>query len=253
MVDVLTLYRQKMTAPNRGTTSKLTDVERATKELEACEGCTGKCPKAFDRYFQPVIDTAVRMTPCKFARFGSSVPRYAGKSFVDYEVTPDNERAVKMAKWFASDKPSLTLYLYGAPGTGKTFLATLIAQSFDDVIFGDVPSLLDEIKRTFDGGHESPQEIIGRYGSCELLILDDIGTGKVSDWSVGVLYQIINARYNAKKPLIVTSNYDLAGLEERLATSGDDVTAQRIVSRLGEKVVAETVAFLGYEDRRKRK
>lgn len=227
----------------------MTEAQRAERELALCDGCKGKCGKEFNRFFRPIIDTTIRMTPCQFAKVGSKVPRYSGKTFDDYEVTDDNRRAVKIARWYAKDKPGNTLYLYGGCGTGKTFLASLIAQGFDEdeVVFDDVPCLLDRIKSTFDGVG-SGQAIIAEYCSCELLILDDIGTGKITDWNVGILYQIINARYNASKPLIVTSNYDLDGLAERLARV-DDIAARRIVSRLSEGIKA----FLGVKDRRRLK
>ena len=93
----------------------------------------------------------------------------------------------------------------------------------------------------------------GTYSDCDLLILDDLGAGKITDWSVGVLYQIINARYNSEKPIIATSNYDFKGLAEALSVrdqSGrivDALTGKRIVSRLREITFSVS---LGENDRR---
>lgn len=185
--------------------------------------------------------------------------RYAGKTFDDYEITNENGKAVKAAKWFVGEEnPPMGLYFCGETGTGKTFLAALIAGAYlldeKSVIFGDVPSLLADLKATFNNG--GTEALLDRYCECDLLVLDDIGTGKISDWSVGVLYQVINARYNAGKPIVSTGNFSLKTLREVLTVRDDrgnvvdDVTGRRIVSRLSEM----TYKFsLGEVDRRANK
>lgn len=175
--------------------------------------------------------------------------RYLGKTFADYEVTADNVKAVKLAKWFLT-KGERGLYLYGGYGTGKTFLASLIVQEWKragrGVLFGDVPGLLDRIKATFDDSAERYQDVLDRYCKCELLVLDDLGAGYLTAWNVGQLYQIINARYNDGRPIIATSNYDLKGLAAAFGAI-DKVSAQRITSRLHEMCAQ---GFLGIKDRR---
>lgn len=233
---------------------------RAQSELELCKDCDGNCRTAQQNYRKPVIerDGFVTGALCKYGmaarlkRKGETakIPlQYLGKTFADYEVTPDNAEAVKIAKWFVAEKPPKSLYFYGKCGTGKTFLASIIAQGLigdgKRVIFGDVPTLLEDLKREFNGGDAN--RVLGSYNACDLLVLDDLGAGQLSEWGVGIIYQVINARCNADKRLIVTSNFDYRGLEARLK-SKDAFSAERIISRLIGMCIP---AFLGTKDRRK--
>ena len=239
---------------------------KACKEKEACEKCSGTCPKETNAYWLPVIEQDefkqiyVTRALCRFGqrrhikaecKFLQIPAQYAEKSFEDYQVTRDNDNAVAMAKWFIAKKPETSLYYWGGCGTGKTFLASLIAREwirrFQSVVFGDVPYLMEEIKRTFDGG--GGQNILDRYCDADLMILDDLGAGQLTEWNVGILYQILNRRYISGKACVLTSNYDLDSLERRLGMK-DSVSAKRIVSRLHEMC---QVATLGTLDRRRKK
>ena len=245
--------------------SEVREIERAEADKAECSKCNGQtCHKAGGtRHLKPVIGTAdgrlnimYAICPIKARRDlkerfeRMKVPaRYQGKNFSDYEVTADNRRAVAIAQWYIDEKPQRNLYFHGGCGTGKTFLTALIAQEFiregRSVIFGDVPELLEEIKMTFDSDKLKSEDVMNRYYNCDLLIMDDLGAGQVTEWSVGILYQVINRRVNAGKRLIVTSNFDLKGLNQRLATK-DAYGARRIISRLSDSVVG----YFGTVDRR---
>lgn len=247
-------------------------IRQAERDLAACNECSGElCRKLHNQYHIPVIKKddagilSVAAAPCRYkvnltirSECGRvQIPlKYAGKTFDDYLVTPVNDHAVKIARLFCQRKPGQGLYLFGDCGTGKTFLAALIAKEFlrdgKHVIFGDVPALLKEIKRTFDGKGDAA-EVLDRYCDCDLLVLDDLGAGQITDWNVGQLYQIINSRYNDNKSTVVTSNLDLKSLTDKLSIRDkngniiDDFAAKRICSRLSEMC---TLLFLGTDDRR---
>lgn len=236
-------------------------VQQADEEIALCAGCKGQCRKASRKWIQPFVRVeegvaCVWTAYCKYARAHrikaggrlALIPsKYTSKTFADYHVTADNERAVQIAKWMVEEKPETGAYFYGSTGTGKTFLASIVAQEYIGdgyrVFFGDVPSLLADIKATFDT-KESTTAFLKELVEADLLVLDDIGTEKVTDWSAEQLYLLINGRYNASKPTLVTSNYDF---DELKALYKNDVIANRLTGRLRETTAQ---AFFGNTDRR---
>lgn len=233
------------------------------QQEQECVGCKGApCQKDVSKYlhvFARLVDgeikdcyrrceVSVRQAIKNAVKRDNLPARYANKSFSSYEVTADNDRAVKIAKCFIDSQGQRSLYFHGGCGTGKTFLAALIAKAFlkaqRQVVFADVPTLLENIKRSFDTGNT--EELFRRYKQCDLLVLDDIGTGKISDWTNDVLYRLVNERYIAERPMILTGNHSLQDLQKVLS-KGDEITGKRITSRLAEMCVQ---AYLGEVDRR---
>lgn len=184
--------------------------------------------------------------------YQSGLPqKYSGVTLSSLKVEPDNEQAILMAgKHLETCRDSLLLY--GVPGCGKTMLAVLIGRAYlqmgKTVAFQDVVSLLADLQATFNDKSKAGQywQIMERCKRVDLLILDDMGAEKISEWTVKMMQELINARYNAKKPLIMTSNYEPY---EMLAEFGrkDKVQAGRIASRLREMAY---FVLAGNKDRR---
>ena len=167
----------------------------------------------------------------------SGIPRrYADKNYDDYEWDDRNAESLDVAQWYTKLYPARWLYIHGGCGVGKTVLASLIGRELlkrgKNVLFRENQELLNELKASFDNEQVSTSEVLEKYQTCEVLILDDIGLGLLSDWGVGILEQVINERYNRDLRTIITANYDLEDLEERLGR-GDKYAARRIVSRIG--------------------
>lgn len=112
------------------------------------------------------------------------------------------------------------LLLLGQVGSGKTHLAAAAAnrllQKGRSVLFIVVPDLLDELKSGFGGDETTGQDLLRRAKRVEVLVLDDLGTHNMSDWTRGVLFAILNFRLNEGLTTIATSNFDETALKEAL-------------------------------------
>lgn len=123
------------------------------------------------------------------------------------------------------------IYIHGSVGTGKTHIAYAIAKKWEEatggrVTFWNTTELLQEIKDDFDRDNYSKTRVMERLMETEqLIVLDDIGVEKATDWSLEKFYLLVNKRYNEMRPMIFTSNYSVAELAERIG----DRTVSRVV------------------------
>ena len=231
---------------------RLRELKRVEDERAECTGCTGNCRKTLNRGYFPEFSVEdgveiVRQIRCKFAKQrdlarkvrSSRIPdRYVGKTFDDYKVDAANRVAVDFAKnAFAANKGA---YFYGECGCGKTYLASIIAQDFlrrgKSVIFVKVPRLLDDIKATFNGqGREV--ELLDELRTATLVVLDDFGMEKPTQWAGATLCKVLDMRYdNPTGTTLITSNLSPSELADRLnnASDGANLNGSRIFDRLKE-------------------
>lgn len=127
---------------------------------------------------------------------------------------------------------NIGLYIYGNVGVGKTFYASCIANDIAKVYGSTVKALsittaLNELYSTSDkAGY------ISDLASYDLLILDDFGTERRTDYTTEQIFSIIDERYKSQKPLIVTSNCEYASLQD-----ADDIHQQRINDRIRDMCI----------------
>ena len=103
------------------------------------------------------------------------------------------------------------LWFDGPVGTGKTSLAILVAKAAKDAgrsyAVYPVPRLLAEIKRTFDrDSGDNYLAFFRRLCSVDVLVLDDLGAEKQTEWVLEQLYSIVNERWQDRRAIVVTTN-----------------------------------------------
>ena len=120
--------------------------------------------------------------------------------------------ALKSAQSFAKN-PDGWLTLYGETGVGKTHLAVAAAveqiKKNSSIFFAFVPELMDHLRYTFNPQSDVQYDtLFDEVKNTSLLILDDLGRERSSDWAIEKLHQIIVHRHNSRLPTIITSSLD---------------------------------------------
>lgn len=192
--------------------------------------------------------------------------RFINRKFERFEVNEVNRKAYEVAKYYADNFKAMLpkksqdgiveppeiecngLFITGSYGTGKTHLAAAISNQLIregiPVICMTMIDLLAKIKQTFDRSDEATEaEIMRIYEEVPLLVIDDIGSEQPTEWGSTKIFSIINARYEAYMPVIVTTNYAGDELIRRMTPIGpngrllDSRNAEKTLDRLKEMCV----------------
>ena len=165
------------------------------------------------------------------ARTLSSLGLHADQTFENFSLRRNEEmdaerrenlaRAVQQAHTFAA-LPSGWLVMSGRYGCGKTHLAAAIANhqiaaGRPAPMFVVVPDLLDHLRATFSPTSGTTLDrVFEQVKSASLLILDDLGTESATSWAREKLFQLLNYRYVAKLPTVITTTSQINEIDERL-------------------------------------
>lgn len=125
----------------------------------------------------------------------------------------------------------------GKNGTGKTHISVAIA---NELIKQNIPILfgtLTDLTEKYSGSYKDHTEIelTKLYAKVDLLIIDDLGIEYMNDWMLSKLFVIVNERMKNELPIIITTNYELEQLKQRLSIPNKVCeTTNSIISRLYE-------------------
>lgn len=134
------------------------------------------------------------------------------------------------------------LLFWGGIGNGKTFAAACIANALIDK---GIPVLVTSFPHIINADINARQDMIGQIRNFDLLVIDDLGVERQSEFALETVYTVIDERYKQRKPLIVTTNLPLAELQKP-----KDISCARIYDRLLE--MCAPVRFDGQSIRAKK-
>ena len=153
---------------------------------------------------------------------------------LDPNIQPVAQRlAREYAGGFNKKSPSLVFY---SPenGTGKTTLAAAIANYVlhelrAPVMFAKARDIMLEIRKTFSDRYETEAEILDKLSYVDLLVLDDVGVDRPSEWIKSTYWTLMDRRFDWELPVVITTNKPLEGKGELLADRIGEGAASRLL------------------------
>ncbi|HKV24599.1 MAG TPA: ATP-binding protein [Candidatus Acidoferrum sp.] len=251
--------------------------------LETCPLCRGTGWKLVPRSnasgnVAVACDCGMEQRAGRFIERARIPKRYEHCDFESYSTdvgaTPQQIHSLKNAKLlaqaFVRDYPGAAekgLLLMGPSGVGKTHLAVAALRELirrgHGGLFCDYRELLKEIQASYNPASESTEmAILEPIRSVEILVLDDLGASKPSDWVRDIVGIVLNARYNERRTTIITTNYTDAPASEGeparlpggklIAPHREDSLDQRIGSRMRSRLfeMCRTVEIVSQDFRR---
>lgn len=130
---------------------------------------------------------------------------------------PDNGAPVDVFAQMEQAKKEPVL-LYGPVGTGKSYAAACIANELLNQKIPVIMTSFVKILQMIQDKQVEESELIARLNNAKLLIIDDLGTERNTDYGLEKVYNVIDSRYLAGKPLILTTNLMLTDMKENMDT-----------------------------------
>ena len=189
-----------------------------------CEGTGWKVVERAGLSGAEVCSCAVAARPAALRQAAGIPPNYERTTLENFRIPQDNPLAktglgtvlleVKayLREFPAADRPGLLLA--GDTGTGKTHLATAVLKTLiergHEGLFFDYQDLLNRIRSSYNAASgSSDREAYRSALDTEILLLDDLGSHRVTDWVEDTVTAIVTHRCNQRKVLIATTNLDL--------------------------------------------
>lgn len=154
-------------------------------------------------------------------------------TFANDDMT--NEKITKAMQNYVDNfgelrKTGKGLLLYGSVGTGKTYAACEVANALIDKGYPVLVTNFARLTNTLQGMFEGKQTYIDSLNRFELLVIDDLGAERKSEYMQEMVYNIIDSRYRAGLPLIITTNLTIEEIKKP-----NDIGNTRIYDRIIER------------------
>lgn len=147
--------------------------------------------------------------------------RFRTRTFESFQPSQDSRHALEVCKRWVSKFPhasGIGLILHGPVGTGKTHLVSAIVNALhtrkERVLFACVPDLVADFRAAIKDGRSDA--IIDEVIAAPVLVLDDLGAERATEYVQEVIPRIINRRYEDLAPTIITTNLSLPELETQI-------------------------------------
>jgi DNA replication protein DnaC len=198
--------------------------------------CTPECEKKNERREWELMRRDARVgSLVEKSGLSKRLKSYTFSNFKPY-VSPEAARAVErveeyLGSWEENKEEGKGLYLCGGVGTGKTHLAVavlneVVRKKRVPSLFVTVPELLDNLREAYNKPGRNLDEWMDAVQNADFLILDDLGSERVTDWVRERIFVIVNHRYRESLPTIFTSNTGPKDLAQQLG----ERTASRIIA-----------------------
>lgn len=224
----------KVVCRDCGESFEATDLGRLTATL--CLKC-GKKREEQEQALEKLAQEQAKEQRCReLIRLANIPPRWREVRFdtLDPNIQPVAQRlAREYAAGFSKESPSLVFYSPGN-GTGKTILAACIINYVLHelrlpVMFAKARDIMLEIRKTFSDHYETEAEILDKISYVDLLVLDDVGVDRPSEWIKSTYWTLMDRRFDWMLPVVVTTNKPLEGRGELLADRIGEGAASRLL------------------------
>ena len=196
--------------------------------------CICQCQQEAEEQRKAAEERQRRMERIKRRKAQGLQDRY----LYDYTFANDNGKNPLMDKarayvenWKGAYKSNIGLLLFGDVGTGKSFFAGCIANALLDqdvpVLMTNFPTILNRLTGMFS---EDRSEFIASFDEYDLLIIDDLGVERSTEYAMEQMFFVIDSRYRSRRPMIITTNLKLSELK-----NPPDLAHARIYDRILER------------------
>lgn len=234
---------------------KTSKLQETLEEKRNCKNCKGTfmCKNSYHGYVLVPNKKENRLyftyIPCKYEQQILEKNKENERKIRMKDIDTKDKKQLNVIKWmdafyeeYDATKNSKGLYLHGSFGSGKTYLLTALLNELEltkhvSVEMVYFPEVLRSIKEDFDAFGYKMQ----RFMNVDILLLDDIGAEKVTEWGRDeVLGTILQTRMEKKKTTFFTSNLTIKELEQNLSIANnnvDKVKARRIIERIKQLTI----------------